>query len=65
VRFYRFQADVEDVGNLFVGVALGDQLHHAPFSIAEDGVLARGSRQKTIEQGLRNLGGEERLVQRQ
>jgi len=33
MRLHRLETDVEDIGDLLVGVTFGDQLHHTPLAI--------------------------------
>ena len=62
MRLHGLEADVENVGDLLVGVTFGDQLHHAASRLVRGRSLPGRPRQKRIQQGLGDLGREERLV---
>src|SRR5215510_10856866 len=64
MRFNGLEADVQEIGDLLVGVTLGDELNDPTFTVRQARSLPCGTRKEGIEERLRDFGGEERLVSR-
>jgi hypothetical protein len=58
VRFDGLKADVQETGDLFIGVTLSDQLDYGAFPIRQSRPLPCGTRKEGIQKPFRDLSSE-------
>src|SRR5262249_52907139 len=62
VRLNGLEADVQEIGDLLVGVTLGDELNDTTFPVGQSRSLPCGTRKEGIQERLGDFGRKERFV---